>query len=56
MTQDTLQINEDLGRIWGTIRVTLISTDSTVPDFQGIVQDPEVFEKLTKLCFENVLS
>ena len=54
MTQDTLQTTGDLGRIWGTVRATLISTES-VPDFRGIGQDPEVFEKLAKVCFENVL-
>ena len=54
MTQDTLQTTGDLGRVWGTIRATLISTESA-PDFRGIGQDPEVFEKLAKVCFENVL-
>ena len=54
MTQDTLQTTGDLGRIWGTVRATFKSTES-VPDFRGIGQDPEVFEKLAKVCFENVL-
>lgn len=55
MAQDALQTSGNLGRVWGTIRTLLESTEQGAPDFRGLGQDLEVFEKLAKICFESVL-
>ena len=51
----SIQRNGTLIRVWETTRTLLTSGSTDVPDFRGIGQDIEVFERVAWVCFQSIL-
>lgn len=52
---ETMLGNNGMSRVWDTVRSLMTAGTTDPPDFRGVGQDYEVFERLASVCFQSIL-